>query len=183
MQNRHLSHNRNQGMVLVLSLSFLLLISIISLVGFRASMIDLRVAGNAAAKAMIFEDVESARLQAEASVTEISDDLSAGTIDYDCTNLGAGFFAAAGTGENCTVLDADTLDWDAGDSIASTRPNARYALEYLGVDAAYEINSDVEVGSNDSGQYEVHVFRILGRGKATDGASSTVESLYMARKS
>ena len=183
MRTIGLAKKNSQGMVLVLSLAFLLITSVAGLYMFRASTLDMRMAGNAAAKMASFEDAESARVEAEGDIMNIADDLSTSGGLFNCNQLGAGFFAAPGVGSGCQALDYKQLNWTAQDSIASARASARYALEYLGQDEVFEVNNDVELGADGASTISVYIFRVVGRALSDDGASTLVESLYMVRRS
>lgn len=178
-----LGKNRQRGYILVLSLFFLLLITVIGLYLFRSSTLELRMAGNAAAKAISFENAETAHRRAENSINALADTISTGTA-YDCNAQGFGFYATAGQGVNCTVLQQNGIDWDNTDSIEdANNSDSHYVLEYLGLDEVYEIGDDVEIGAGEANTFEVHVFRIVGRGDEPTGAVSTVGTIFLARKS
>ena len=176
---------RSTGMILMLSIVFLLLITIIGLYLFRSSTLDLRMANNSASKALSFEDAEAARIQAEGTLMDLADAISAGTASYDCVDLGVGFYAAAGVGEGCGEMD-DPMDlaWTDDDSVVDPdNPHARFAFEYVGIDEVFEIGDDVEMGTGQLNKFDVFVFRITGHGMDTSGGLTTVQSIFLARKS
>lgn len=175
---------RNRGTVLVLTAALLVLITTFALFMFRSSTLELRMAGNAAARATSFESAEAARIEAETAVLPIVDNLDSGAIIYDCQDLGAGYFSTAGTGTNCNTFSAAAMDWNDADSLVSASDaSARYAFEYLGVDKIHEIGTDVEIGNSNDNKIEVHVFRIVGHSIDSSGTLKSVESYFLARKS
>lgn len=180
-----LDRDRSSGMVLMLSIVFLLLITIIGMYLFRSSSLDLRMANNSASKALSFEGAETARISAEETLIALADDISAGTTVYNCTELGVGFFAATGEGLNCAEMaDATAMAWTEADSVVdATNAHARYAFEYVGIDEVFEIGDDVEMGTGTLNSFEVYVFRITGHSMDSSGGNTTVQSIFLARKS
>ena len=178
-----LSGDTQRGFILVLSLFFLLLTTVVGLFLFRSSTLELRMAGNAGARAIAFENAETAHIGAEDGINDIADNISAGNA-FDCNDQGSGFYAIAGEGLNCTVLDHEGIDWDGTDSVVDDNNSyAHYALEYHGLDEVYEVGDDVEVGAGEAETFGVHVFRVVGRGDETSGARSTIGTIFLARES
>jgi len=174
------SHNR--GFTLILALFFLLLITMVGLFMTRSSSLELRMAGNSGAKALSFESAEEARLDAEVTLVGVANKISKGT-PYDCADLGTGFHAVAGYGNNCTSVSLDSLKWDNTDSIVNPdNVHARYVYEYLGLDNVTEEGDDVEIGVQGVHLIDVYVFRVIGRGSETSGAASTIETIFLARE-
>ena len=166
-----------------MSLFFLLLTTVVGLFLFRSSSLELRMAGNAGARAIVFENAEMAHIDAEDNINDLADSISAGNA-YDCIGQGSGFYAIAGQGLNCAVLDHDGIDWDGTDSVVNdNNAYAHYALEYHGLDKVYEVGDDVEVGAGEAQTFGVHVFRIVGRGDETSGTLSTIGTIFLARES
>lgn len=171
---------KQRGFTLVLALFFLLLITMAGLFLSRSGTMELRMAGNAAAKAMSFENAEDARLDAEVGLIGVADEVSAGGA-YDCQDLGEGFHATAGIGTNCTALDLEALNWNDSDSLANAdNANARFVIEYLGIDQVAEEGMDVEMV--EATKMDVHVFRVVGRGLEPTGARSTIETFFLVRR-
>ena len=172
-----------RGLILALSLFFMLLVTVIGLFLFRSSALELRMAGNAGAKAVAFESAETARVDGENGIVALADSIAAGNA-YDCTTLGIGFYAIAGVGDNCGDLDLDAMEWDGTDSVVDPNDaSARIDTVYMGVDQIFEVGNDVEVGAGEANTLEVHVFRVVGRGRESSGGMTTVESTFLARDS
>ncbi|MDA1074951.1 MAG: PilX N-terminal domain-containing pilus assembly protein [Proteobacteria bacterium] len=172
----------NRGFTLILALFFLLLITMIGLFLTRSSSLELRMAGNSGAKAQSFERAEEARLDGEATLTDVANKISSGT-PYNCADLGKGFHAAPGYGSNCTSVSLAAMKWDGTDSLVDPdNSNARYVYEYLGLDNVTEEGDDVEIGAAGSYLMDVYVFRVIARGLETSGASSTIETIFLARE-
>jgi hypothetical protein len=76
------------------------------------------------------------------------------------------------------------MDWDGTDSVVDPNdPNARIVMVYMGVDEIFEVGNDVEIGAGEADTIEVHVFRVVGRGREASGGMTTVESTFLARDS
>ena len=171
---------KSRGYTLVLSLFFITLVTMAGLFLSRSGTMELRMAGNAAAKVMSFENAEDARLDAEVTLINVSDLISGGT-EYDCGDLGVGYYAANGNGTGCVAVDIDALDWDEADSLANaTNENARFIVEYMGIDQITEEGNDVEMG--ELVEMDVHVFRVIGQGTEPTGANSTIETVFLVRR-
>jgi len=178
-RSNDLSCDRQHGVALVIGLVFLLLMTLIGLHLSRSSTLELRMAGNAGAKAVSFEFAEDVRMEAEQGLEQLVNNVLAVGV-YDCSVLGAGYYARAGQGTSCSALGQTLLGWDATDSIVSTSyADRRYAIEYLGKDQVFEIGDDVETGTGGQRMRDVYVFRVVGYGKEPSGSSSTVETFFI----
>ena len=176
-------NSRQGGLAMVMSLFFLLLLMLIGVYLTRSSTMDMRMAGNAGAKAVSFENSEDARMDAEAILFGISDAISAGG-DYDCAVLGKGYYAQPGVGANCTALTIANLDWDTDDSLVNPdNANGIFVIEFVGEDKIFDLGDDVETGTGEPNKISVHVFRVVGQGVEGSGASSTVKTIFLTRKS
>ena len=193
MKQPDLTFHNQRGVALFIGLIFLLLMTLVGLYVSRSSVLELRMAGNAGAKAASFENAEDGRMDAEGILKTLSNTMSANmTSDtsasasqaFNCGNLGAGYYARAGEGTGCGVLVPDALNWDGADSLPNPdNPEARYAVEYLGLDEIFETGNDVETGIGNPEKKKVFVFRVVGHGVEPSGSASTVETIYMVFKS
>ena len=175
---------QQRGAVLLVGMVFLLLMSIAGVQLSKRSVLDQYMATNLAVRTIAFENAETALAEAESQVPDLSEELDAGTTAYDCVALGAGYFAAVGTGSQCSGANLSTLNWNDSDSIAHlSAPAGRYVIEYLGVDEIRTLDDDVEIGSGTKVSTTVHVYRIVSRGIQSSGSEVILQSLVMVTKS
>jgi type IV pilus assembly protein PilX len=175
--------DRQRGVALAVSLVMLLLLSLIGLFVSRTSSLELRMAGNVAAKAVSFEHAEDARLDAEKLLISIAYGIDTGTA-YDCGTLGTGYYAGGGAGSNCSSMDVAALAWNGSDSLVnSENSHARYAVEYRGVNEVDEPYNDLQLGHQSFRSVDFHVFRIAGHGTEASGATSIISTVFLVRKS
>jgi Tfp pilus assembly protein PilX len=186
--NRHsiASKQKQQGVVLFISLVFLLVMTFMGLYVMRSSIQQLQMADNAGSKIIAFERAEAARAYAEGLINAKADLMSTGA-DFNCNTNG--YFARSALAiVGCSVLNADALAWDNDDSFAvPDSEGQRYAIEYQGIDEVLEPNAGVEVGvgvgSGVSDTIDVYVFKIIVRGGESAGGLSILQTIFVARKS
>ena len=183
MKSYHHNLKRNQqGAALLVSMMFLLVLTLLGIHVFRSSIMQLQMADNAGSRMIAFQQAETARAYAESILNAKADDMSTGTA-FSCAT--DGFFSRATPAiAGCSALDADSMEWDDDDSF--TVPGAtdqRYVIEYLGIDQVLEPNAGVEVGMGESDMIDVYVFQILAKGEEAAGGSSVLQSIFIARKS
>ncbi len=175
---------QQRGAVLLVGMVFLLLMSIAGVQLTKRSVLDQYMATNLAVRTIAFENAETALAQAESQVPAMSAALDSGMAAYDCMALGAGYFAAAGTGTQCSVTDLSSLNWNDSDSMAhSSATDSRYVIEYLGIDEIRTLDDDVEIGSGIKISTTVHVYRLVSRGVQASGSEVILQSLVMVTKS
>ena len=175
---------RQRGAVLLVGMVFLLVMSIAGVQLSKRSVLDQYMATNLAVRTIAFENAENALAQAGLQLTALSAALDSGNTAYDCMVLGAGYFAAAGAGTQCSGTDLSSMIWDASDSLAhSSAADSRYAIEYLGIDEIRAIDDDVEIGSGLKLSTTVHVYRLVSRGVQPSGSEVILQSLVMVTKS
>jgi type IV pilus assembly protein PilX len=170
-----LSGNHQNGAILIVSILFLLIMSIVGLKLSMRSSLDVHIATNLVLRTIAFENAESALSEASSVVTGISATIDSSSTRFDCTGLGDGYYSAATNSSNCSVLDLESINWDSsGSRLHTVVEGARYIVEYLGVDAIETPDNDVETGINGTNNTDVHVYRILGRGIAADGTAEVI---------
>ena len=175
--------NRQNGAVLIVSIVLLVVLSLIGLYLFNSSLLEMRMADNAASSNIAFQRAEAARAYAEGLMNDLADKMSKGTLTYGCGTKG--YYARASLNINgCTALNPANMKWDANDSFAvPNKSNQRYALEYLGIDTVKEIYLGIETGNDTNQTMQVYVFRILAHGTEDAGGNTVLQSIFTARKS
>jgi type IV pilus assembly protein PilX len=181
-----LSYNRQNGAILVVSILFLLIMSIVGLKLSLRSSLDVHIATNLVLRTVAFENAESALNEAESIVLGLSATIDSDSTQLDCNGLGGGFYAASTISANCSSLNLESVNWEGSESILHpTLQVSRYIVEYLGADQIETLDNDVEIGINGSNTTDVHVYRLIGRGIAVTGGTAEVilQTIISVRKS
>jgi type IV pilus assembly protein PilX len=157
--------NRQQGVVLVVSLIMLLLMTLIGITGMQTTSLEEKMAGNMRDRNLAFQAAESAL---KAGETFLATTALAALPAFDCTN---GFYPQSGTGCAAATPIWDNSNWDANDSqpyvgvLANLATNPRYIIE--------------DMGSRNAGGVDLQVYRITAH--ATGGtldAEVLLQSIY-----
>ena len=167
--------------MLIISLMFLVILTIIGLYLASDSVMQLRMAGNSSAKAISFETAETTRSYAEAQMIILANNISSNGISYfNCATRGDGYYASANGADagaiGCSVMGTAPVKWIS----VPDSTNSKFAIEFLGEDSISEVSDDTQIGAET---FDVFVFRILSQGSTSTGATTQIESLFITRKS
>ena len=184
--NYHNLKRNQQGATLLVSMIFLLVLTFLGIHVFRSSIMQLQMADNAGSRMIAFQQAETARSVAEGKINDIANNMSDGSVPFECATKN-GYFASATLIAGCSALVVGSLGWNSNDSISVSGDDdddeQRYVIEYLGIDQVLEPNAGVEVGMGESDMIDVYVFQILAKGEEAAGGSSVLKSIFIARKS
>lgn len=169
---------RSSGVVLVVSMIFLLVLSIIGISVMNGSSLELKMAANSLDKTVSFNDAEDVRGAAEAAVNSIVDRLEINNESFAAAlttlGYGNGFYDISAGG----TVSTDVFEfWQDSNNYRAVGANgAGYVIEYLGVHAVF-LNRNT--AWNRGNEALMHVFRLTVMGRGNHGALSAVQAIYM----
>jgi len=184
---------RQQGVVLIISIILLVVMTLLGLYLSQTGILEMRMSENAASRSIAFQLAETSRSLVETAVNPGKDPtkglayrISQHSGVLDCRNEGAGYYAAASaSATGCSHFDLKKMNWDDTDSqvlkvdTSYKTEHPRYAIEYLGTDCIAQYLLGTEMGGTGE---EVFVFRIITRGTEDTGGVVTIQSIYTVRK-
>ena len=162
------SHRRQRGAVLVVSLVFLLVITMLAVGSMQNTLLEEKMAGNASDRNLAFQATESALREAEVFVEGI---VSLGNFGVggglrDRTAMEPSFY------DNSTWSDANnyitaTTDYGSYDS-------PRYFVKHLTTVAGTEGSLNMSGYGDNKGTGDVTIFRVTARGTGASSDSAEV---------
>ncbi|MDH3671664.1 MAG: PilX N-terminal domain-containing pilus assembly protein [Gammaproteobacteria bacterium] len=174
--NRYPTMHRQQGVALVMSMAFLLILTLIGITALNTSALEERMAGNMVDKNYALQAAESALLAGEALIPPLG-----GVPPLEPPNPTDGFHlpsttAAPRWAESTGVWAGTDYISYAGLTKVATQP--KFIIEHMG---QVSTGNDVTAGEGygGSGSPDMEVFRITARGTgSSDNAQSMVQSTY-----
>lgn len=167
-QNSTNSQGRQRGAVLVVSLIFLLVITMLAVGSMQNTVLEEKMAGNASDRNLAFQATESAAREAEVFVEGI---------------VSLGNFGAAGGLRGRTDIEPSFYDnstWsDANNYVTATTDfgsydNPRYFVKHLTTVAGTEGSLNMSGYGDNKGTGDVTIFRITARGTGASSDSAEV---------
>ena len=162
------SHRRQKGAVMIVSLIFLLVITMLAVGGMQNTMLEEKMAGNASDRNRAFQSTESAVREAEVFVESI---------------VSLGNFGNAGGLRDRTAVEPsfyDTTTWsDANNYVEATTDfgsyvEPRYFVKHLTTVAGTEGSLNMSGYGDNKGTGDVTIFRITARGTGASSDSAEV---------
>lgn len=168
LSNSTLDRRRQQGAVLIVSLIFLLVITMLAVGSMQNTMLEEKMAGNASDRNLAFQSTESAVREAEVFIEGI---VSLGNFG-DAGGLRArtavepGFYDQATWGDKNNFIEA-TTDFGSYDE-------PRYFIKHLTTVAGTEGSLNMSGYGDNKGTGDVTIFRITARGTGASADSAEV---------
>ncbi len=170
----HSSHRRQQGAVLVVSLVFLLVITMLAVGSMQNTMLEEKMAGNASDRNLAFQSTESAVREAEVFVEGI---------------VSLGNFGDVGGLRGRTAVEPSFYEqttWgDANNYVVATTDfgsyeEPRYFVKHSTTVAGTEGSLNMSGYGDNKGTGDVTIFRITARGTgaSSDSAEVILRSQY-----
>lgn len=163
-----------RGMALITALLFLVVLSLLGLVGMQTSMLEERMAGNMGNRNLAFQAAEAALRDGEYYLENIT------LPTFDGTN---GLYQVAAGGES---PNWETINWDSSDSRVITGDNT---IEGVAAQPRYIIEELAEVGATGPQSLKPtrrgltsnsKAYRITARGVGGDGSAVVIlQSTYI----
>lgn len=157
-----------QGMTMVISTVFLVILTVIGLSAMNVSNLELKMSGNAQDSYRAFNSAESVRVDAEESVKEIAKDMQGNPANFPDTN---GYYNLT-QGEKPNPGVNSAAFW----TVASNKTPDGYVVEFLGEQT---VTLDEKRGTADT--EKMNVFRITALGKGQNGNTAALQSIYMQK--
>ncbi|MEE9598402.1 MAG: PilX N-terminal domain-containing pilus assembly protein [Acidiferrobacterales bacterium] len=173
--DRYPTMQRQQGVALVMSMAFLLILTLIGVTAMNTSSLEERMTGNMVDKNYSLQAAESALLAGELMVKGL-----AGVPPLDPPNPNDGFHLPSTTltprwYEAGMWTGSDHISY-AGLSKVATQP--KFIIEHMGQVSTGDAVTEGE-GYSGGGSPDLEVFRITARGTgSSDNAMSMVQSTY-----
>jgi type IV pilus assembly protein PilX len=168
------SHRRQQGAVLVVSLIFLLVITMLAVGSMQNTMLEEKMAGNASDRNLAFQSTESALREAEVfieGIVSLGNFGSAGGL-RGRTDIEPSFYDQTTWGDANNYVEAAT---DFG-----SYEEPRYFVKHLTTVAGTEGSLNMSGYGDNKGTGDVTIFRITARGTgaSSDSAEVILRSQY-----
>lgn len=161
---------KQKGVVLIMSLVFLIGLSIIGIAAMDTAALELKMSGSTQRHITAMHQAESTLLIAEQAIDAIVADPAV----FDFTTAGDGYYAKN------EVVNMNNVDWTGLDSEAGIDANNQYIIQYQGSKAIPGDGENISQDDNVAGGF-VYTYSITARSEGAKNTVRLVQALYVTQ--
>jgi type IV pilus assembly protein PilX len=161
---------KQKGVVLIMSLVFLIGLSIIGIAAMDTAALELKMSGSTQRHITAMSQAESTLLTAEQAI----DAIIANPASFAFTTVGDGYYAKN------EVVNMNSIDWSGISSEQGVDVNNRYVIQYLGSKAIPGDGENISQDDKVAGGH-VYTFSITARSEGAKNTVRLVQSLYVTQ--
>ena len=165
--------SRQRGAVLIVSLVFLTVLTILGVNALNTSVMQNTMANNFQFQIGAMEDAEVSVGMGEDVATDIVDTGGASTLGFEVFGTASNEYHLAGT------IDPTSPDWVASGYSPKATANGEYVIEYAGI---VDVGNGNAVGVGNGGATSGntgHIFLISARSGTSKGATRTIQTTFV----